>query len=229
MQVSIILPCLNEERTLKICIDNIKKFMPENVEYEILVVDNGSTDRSVLIAEWLGVRVVIETKRGYGYAIQRGIKEAKYENVVMLDADCSYSLENVMDFLAMLNKYDFVCGNRFAGGIEHGAMPLSHKIGAPVLSFIGKIKFHSCINDFHCGLRAFKKSIYDGIEFRTSGMDFATEMIAIAESVTNHNTTEIPVRLYKDKRKTKSHLNTVRDGLKHLVFILGTEGSFYVQ
>lgn len=203
--------------------------MPRNVEYEILVVDNGSTDKSSTLAEWLGARVVTERKRGYGFAIQCGIKEAKYENVIMLDADCSYSMEDVDSFLALLGKYDFVCGNRFAGGIEHGAMPLSHRIGVPILSFIGKIKFHSCINDFHCGLRAFKKSIYDGIEFRTSGMDFATEMIAIAESVTNHNTTEIPIRLYKDKRKTKSHLNTIKDGLRHLVFILRTEGSIYVQ
>lgn len=218
MYLTILMPCLNEEATVGICVeDAIKKINELNLDAEVLVIDNGSTDNSFKVAREKGARVIIELNQGYGSALQRGIKEAKGDYIVMLDCDCSYSLEFLDRFIdAFEDGYEFVNGNRFYGNIEKGAMPLSHKIGVPILSYIARKKFKSSLYDFHCGLRGFKKSIFNEVEFKCTGMDFATEMI----SKVNKNVCEIPVNLYRDKRNGKPHLRTIRDGFKHLKYIM---------
>ena len=216
---TILIPCLNEERTIGMCIADVRmKAHLLDLDYEILVIDNGSTDASADIARKYDARVVYEGKRGYGNAIKRGIIESQGDYVIMLDADCSYKLDQLIFFVSALeNGYSFVIGNRFTGKIRKGAMPLSHKIGVPLLSFLANKHFKTDIGDYHCGLRAFNKNIYNGVHFKSDGMEFATEMIAKAK---NYKMCEIPITLYKDKRNKKSHLNTISDGFRHLRYIL---------
>ena len=219
MYLTILLPCLNESETLEECINEIK-LCTRGINHEILVVDNGSSDDSDKIALANGCRVVYESIMGYGSALITGIRESLGEYIIMLDCDCSYKLENINEFITLFNNgYDFICGNRFKGGICKGAMPLSHRLGVPILSKIAKLKYKVPINDFHCGLRGFKRGIFESTDFTSTGMEFATEIIALASKKAN-KICEVGIKLYKDKRSGSSHLSTVKDGFRHLGYIL---------
>lgn len=221
MYLTILMPCLNESKTIGECVDDALYFLKENnIDGEVLVSDNGSTDLSDLIAATHGARVVCTKSKGYGNALRYGMLCAKGDYIIFGDCDCSYDFRNLNGFVkAFHNGYDFVNGNRFKGGIEKGAMPFSHKIGAPMLSWIAKHKYKVPVNDFHCGLRGFKKSIFDDCIFKSTGMEFATEIIAKISSK-GYNVTEIPVKLRCDKRDGSPHLRTIRDGFRHLIYII---------
>jgi len=220
--VSAVIPCLNEERTIGLCIEKaLRSFAELGVRGEVVVADNGSTDQSVEIASCLGARVVHETRKGYGAALLRGISEARGEIIVMADADDSYDWSAIAPFVRKVREgYDLVMGNRFRGGIMRGAMPALHRyLGNPVLSLIARIAFRTKIGDFHCGIRAFTREAFERMQLKTTGMEFATEMVANA-SHQGLKITEIPVVLYRDKRDRPPHLRSFRDGWRHLRFIL---------
>ncbi|MCK5719934.1 MAG: glycosyltransferase family 2 protein, partial [Thiomargarita sp.] len=182
-EFSIVMPCLNEAETLAVCIEKAKKFLIDNnVSGEIVIADNGSTDGSQAIAKQLGARVVNVTEKGYGSALMGGIQAAEGKYIVMGDADDSYDFSKLEAFLEKLRAgFDLVMGNRFRGGIKSGAMPFLHRyLGNPVLSSIGKLFFKSPIEDFHCGLRGFKKESILGLDLHTTGMEFASEMVVKA-------------------------------------------------
>lgn len=220
--VSAVIPCLNEEETLAICIRKaFSSFQQLGIAGEVVVADNGSTDRSVEIAQQLGARVVHERRKGYGSALLRGICESTGAIIVMADADDSYDWSNIGPFVRKIQEgYDLVMGNRFRGGIEAGAMPTLHRyLGNPVLSLIARIAFNTKIGDFHCGMRAFTRSAFERMRLRTTGMEFATEMVANAAHQ-HLRIAEIPVVLHQDKRSRPPHLRSFRDGWRHLRFIL---------
>lgn len=222
MDLSIVIPCLNEELTLGSCIQQAQACLSKsNIAFEIVVADNGSTDKSREIAESLGVRVVIVSNRGYGSALMGGIKAASGEFIVMADADGSYDFsQSVLILNKLRNGYDLVVGNRFTGGIEPGAMPFLHRyLGNPVLSAIGKIFFRSPVSDFHCGIRGFKRQAILSLSLVTTGMEFASELI-IKATLKGCRIDEVPVTLSKDGRDRKPHLRTWRDGWRHLRFML---------
>lgn len=221
-EVSAVIPCLNEEKTLGICINKaLDAFKRLRIAGEVVVADNGSSDASVEIATRLGARVVRVTERGYGAALIAGINAARGTTIIMADADDSYDWSEIGPFIEKINEgYDLVMGNRFKGGIEPGAMPILHKyLGNPVLSGIARITFKSNIGDFHCGMRAFRKNAIQSLGLKCTGMEFATEMIANA---IRHQIkiSEIPTKLYIDKRDRPPHLRSFRDGWRHLRFIL---------
>lgn len=220
--VSAVIPCLNEEQTLALCIQKaFRGFAELGVQGEVVVADNGSTDRSVEIARNLGARVINERRKGYGAALLRGISEARGEIIVMADADDSYDWTAIAPFVRKIREgYDLVMGNRFKGGIMDGAMPRLHRyLGNPVLSLIARIAFRTPIGDFHCGMRAFTRAAFERMQLKTTGMEFATEMVANA-SHQGLRMAEIPVVLYPDKRNRPPHLRSFRDGWRHLRFIL---------
>lgn len=221
--VSIVLPCLNEENTLGMCIDEIRDSMKNNlIDYEIVVADNGSEDNSRQIAMNKGANLVKVPIKGYGAALDAGIRSAKYEYVVMADADYSYSFKETLNFVNELENIgsDLVVGNRFKGSIENGAMPWLHKyIGNPVLSFLAKNLFDIPIKDFHCGIRAVRKSSYTALDCKSKGMEFASEMI-VKFNDKNFKITEIPTILRRDRRNRKPHLRSFPDGWRHLKLIL---------
>ena len=202
MELTILMPCLNEARTLKICIDKAKKFISENnVEGEILIADNGSTDGSQDIARAAGARVVDISEKGYGAALIGGCNAALGKYVIMGDSDDSYDFLNLMPFVEKLREgYDLVMGNRFKGGIEKGAMPPLHKyLGNPVLSFIGRVLYRSSIRDFHCGLRGYNKESIQKLNLHTTGMEYASEMVVQA-TLHKLKICEVPTTLKKDGR-----------------------------
>ena len=215
------MPFLNEELTIGKCIKKATKFLEKNkVKGEILIADNGSEDKSVKIAEKLGARVVHVEEKGYGSALISGTKNAYGKYVIMGDSDDSYDFLHLEGFLEKLREgYDLVVGNRFAGGIDKGAMPFLHRyIGNPVLSFIGRLFYKSKIKDFHCGLRGYNRERMLDLNLKCSGMEYASEMIVKSE--TNHyKIAEVPTTLKKDGRDRKPHLNTFRDGWRHLKFL----------
>jgi glycosyltransferase involved in cell wall biosynthesis len=216
------MPCLNEERSLASCIRKAQaSFLELGVAGEVVVADNGSSDRSVEIAESLGARVVRERRKGYGSALQCGISESRGKVIVIADADDSYDWSGIAPFVRKVEEgYDLVVGNRFAGGIAPGAMPALHRyFGNPVLSFIGRIAFRIPIGDFHCGMRAFSREAYERMQPQTSGMEFATEMVANA-AYQGLRVCEIPTTLQPDTRDRAPHLRSFRDGWRHLRFIL---------
>lgn len=222
MELTILMPCLNESETIGICIGKAMAFLAENeIEGEVLVSDNGSSDGSKEIAESMGARVVYAPTKGYGGALIKGCQEANGKYVIMGDADDSYDFNNLLPFLEKLREgFDLVMGNRFAGGIEDGAMPWSHRyVGNPVLSFIGRVFFHSKIRDFHCGLRGYNKEAILSLDLQTTGMEYASEMVVMAE-LNGLRITEVPTKLKKDGRSRAPHLNTFRDGWRHLKFLL---------
>ena len=222
VEVSIVMPCLNEAETLAQCIRHAQSAIAKGgFAAEIIVADNGSTDGSQLVARELGAKVVDVQRKGYGSALIGGIDAAQGRFVVMGDADASYDFAAIAPLIAKLRDgYDLVVGNRFLGGIEPGAMPWSHRwLGNPVLSSINKMFFHAPVGDTHCGLRAFTKDAYEKMRLRATGMEFASEMV-IKASLKGMRITEVPVVLRPDGRSRPPHLRTWRDGWRHLRFML---------
>lgn len=222
VELSIVLPCLNEAETLEVCLRKARKSLDDlGVEGEIVVADNGSTDGSQEIARRCGARVVDVPRRGYGAALTAGIAAAEGEYVLMADADDSYALDDLGGFLTELRAgADLVMGNRFQGGIAPGAMPFLHRwLGNPVLSKVGKLFFRIPVGDFHCGMRAFRRDKIIGLGLRTSGMEFASEMVVRA-SLAHLRITEVPTTLRPDGRSRAPHLRTWRDGWRHMRFLL---------
>ncbi len=226
MDLSVIIPCLNEQDTLSICINKcIKSFDKSNIKGEVIIADNGSTDGSIEIAKKLGVKIVNVKEKGYGNALIKGIESSSGKYIIMGDADDSYDFSKLDDFYKkLLEGYDIVQGCRFSiggGKIEKSAMPLSHKyIGNPLFSFISKIFFSLPFNDVYCGFRGFRKDIFIKLNHFSNGMVFAIENL-IKFKVNGYKCAEIPVVLHKDgRKKSKSHLNTISDGWKTLRFLL---------
>lgn len=220
-EFTFILPCLNEEKTLEFCINEIKNYISKtNLNAEILVSDNNSTDNSRIIAKKNGARVVIAKEKGYGSALINGTNNAYGKYCIMGDSDGSYDFSHLDDFISgVRNGYDLVVGNRFLGGIEKNAMPFSHKIGVNALSFFANIFFHTPIKDYHCGLRAYNTEKFKALSLEQKGMEYASEMI-IKASINNLSLLEVSTILRKDLRNKKPHLRTIRDGFRHLYLIL---------
>jgi len=220
--LSVVMPCLNESRTLGTCIQKALAAIESlGVRGEVIVADNGSTDGSQSLARSLGARVVSITSRGYGSALRGGIAAARGEYVIMGDSDDSYDFTQLGDFVAKLNEgYDLVMGNRYHGEIRRGAMPFLHRfLGNPVLSWIGRLFFGCPVGDFQCGLRAFRKDAIERLELQTTGMEFSTEMVVKA-TLFDLRIIEIPTTLSPDGRDRPPHLRTWRDGWRYLRFLL---------
>jgi glycosyltransferase involved in cell wall biosynthesis len=219
--VSAVMPCLNEERTLGLCIQKAQAcFRTLGIEGEVVVADNGSVDGSVEIARRLGARVVHATVKGYGAALTAGIDAAEGQIIVMADADDSYDWTGMAAFITRIREgYDLVMGNRFHGRIDPGAMPLLNRyLGNPVLSTLARVVHRAPIGDFHCGMRAFTKTAFARMQLRTPGMEFATEMVVNAVRV-GLRISEVPTNLRRDGRDRPPHLRPFRDGWRHLRFI----------
>lgn len=222
LELSIVMPCLNEARTLPVCLEKAQSFLSSsNIAGEIIVADNGSTDESVVLAQQYGARVISIAEKGYGAALAGGIAAAKGRLIIMGDADDSYDFLSLMPILNELRKgIPLVVGNRFKGGIKPGAMPaLNRYIGNPILSFIGRLFFKIPLGDFHCGLRGFSRQAILDLDLKTIGMEYASEMIVRA-ALHGLSMTEVPVTLWPDGRDRKPHLHPWRDGWRHLRFLL---------
>ena len=221
-RVSVVLPCLNEAETVGRCVAEAREALGRSgLSGEVVVADNGSTDGSPGLAEAAGARVVAVPVRGYGAALAGGIAAARGPYVVMGDADLSYDFGAVPDFVRALDSgADLVMGSRFRGRIEVGAMPPLHRwLGNPVLSGLGRLFFRAHVSDFHCGLRAFRREAIERLDLRTTGMEYASEMVVKA-ALFGLRIGEIPVTLRKDGRSRPPHLRTWRDGWRHLRFLL---------
>jgi glycosyltransferase involved in cell wall biosynthesis len=222
VELSVVLPCLNEAETLQICIAKTQETMrASNICGEVIVADNGSTDGSQRIALECGARLVNVKQKGYGSALRGGIAAARGKYVVMGDADGSYDFSHIPRFLTELRAgSDLVMGNRFLGGIARGAMPRLHRyLGNPALTWLGRLFFNAPCRDFYCGLRGFKKDSFEKMRLRTSGMEFATEMIVKA-ALLGMRVSEVPTTLSPDGRSRPPHLRTWRDGWRGLRFLL---------
>jgi glycosyltransferase involved in cell wall biosynthesis len=222
VELTIVMPCLNEAETLAACIRKAQSYLERSgVSGEIVIGDNGSTDGSQQIAADLGARVVSIPTRGYGAALHGAIEAARGRYCIMGDSDLSYDFESLDPFVEKLREgCDLVMGNRFKGGILAGAMPWKNRyIGNPILSFIGKLFFHSSVGDFHCGIRGFSKSAFERMDLRTTGMEFASEMV-IKARLMGLKVTEVPVTLSPDGRSHPPHLLPFSDGWRHLRFML---------
>jgi glycosyltransferase involved in cell wall biosynthesis len=215
------MPCLNEERTLGVCIEKAQACLRAlGLEGEVVVADNGSTDRSVEIAQRLGARVVHQSIRGYGAALIAGIEAARGDIIVMADADDSYDWQDMGRFIHKVGQgFDLVMGNRFKGGIARNAMPALHRyLGNPVLSTLARVIHRAPVRDFHCGMRAFSNTAYRRMKLRATGMEFATEMV-VNSARAGLRITEVPTVLRRDGRDRPPHLRSFRDGWRHLRFI----------
>jgi glycosyltransferase involved in cell wall biosynthesis len=219
-QVSVVLPCLNEEKTIGICIQKIKEvFAREGISGEIIVSDNGSVDRSPEIAESLGAKVVVEPQKGYGAAYLRGLKEARGNYIVIADSDNTYDFSEIPQWLEPLKEgCDFVIGSRFKGKIQKGAMSWTHRyIGNPILSGMTRLFFRTRLSDIHCGMRAFTQGAYRKMGLRATGMEFATEMV-VSSLQSGLVTGEVAVNYYP--REGKSKLMPLADAWRHIRFML---------
>jgi hypothetical protein len=222
IELTVLMPCLNEVRTLGRCIEKARQYLArENVKGEIVIADNGSTDGSQALAASLGARVVDVPTRGYGAALIAGIDAARGRYVIMGDSDDSYDFSDLSAYLSQLRRgYELVMGNRFEGGIRPGAMPALHRyLGNPVLSLIGRVLYRAPIKDFHCGLRGFDRKAMLALKLRCTGMEFASEMIVKA-SLHGLRMVEVPTVLSPDGRDRPPHLRSWRDGWRHLRFLL---------
>ena len=222
VNVSVVIPCLNEANSLAYCVDKaMDAFRKAGLSGEVVVADNGSTDGSVQIAEEHGARVLRVSERGYGAALRAGIAAARGPFIIMGDADDSYDFTDVPRFVEKLREgFDVVMGNRFRGGIKPGAMPSLHKyFGNPGLTAVLNLLFHVGIGDSYCGMRGFSRALYDRLDVRSSGMEFALEMI-IKSAQIGARITEIPIILWPDKRGRAPHLRSFRDGWRSLRFML---------
>ena len=222
MELTILMPCLNEARTVTACVREARDYLERSgLSGEVLVADNGSTDGSQQLAREAGARVVDVPTRGYGAALLAGIDSARGRWVIMGDSDCSYDFSRLDGFVDKLRaSADLVMGNRFRGGIEPGAMPVLHRyLGNPVLSFVGRLFFRTRIGDFHCGLRGFSREAIAGLGLVSPGMEFASEMVAKA-ALAGLRIEEVPTTLRPDGRDRPPHLRTWRDGWRHLKFLL---------
>ena len=222
VEFTILMPCLNEEKTVGECIRQARRGAEKlGLSYEILIADNGSDDNSREIAEKCGARVVVVPEKGYGSALIGGIKAARGRYIIMGDCDLSYDFTSLEGFVSGLREgADLVMGNRFNGNIEKGAMPFMHRyFGVPLLSFIGRVRFRTDVGDFHCGIRAFEREKALALGLSCTGMEFATEIIgkfAMSGAVIK----EIPADLRCDGRNGRSHLRSIRDGLRHLFLMM---------
>ena len=225
-ELTIVMPCLNEAETVETCVRKAVRWMQEaGVNGEIIVADNGSSDGSQNLAEAAGARVVAVAEKGYGSALMAGVAAARGKYVIMGDADDSYDFGQLTPFLTKLREgYDLVQGCRLASGggiVSPGAMPLSHRwIGNPLFSFLARTWFNAPVHDIYCGMRGFTKDLFQRLDQRCTGMEFATEMI-IKASLHNERIAEVPITLHRDGRKTRApHLKTLRDGWRTLRFFL---------
>lgn len=222
IDVSVVIPCLNEANSIAFCIDKaLAAFKAANINGEVVIGDNGSTDGSIEIAQRHGARVAHASLKGYGHALRAGIEAARGKFIIMGDADDSYDFTELPRFVAKWREgYEVVMGNRFKGEIKPGAMPWHHKyIGNPVLSNTLRILFRTDIGDSHCGMRGFTKETYQRMDLRTTGMEFASEFVIKAAKL-GAKMTEIPITLWPDKRGRPPHLRSFRDGWRHLRFML---------
>src|SRR5437763_7869022 len=222
LEVSVVIPCLNESQSIGFCIDKaLTAFRDHGIRGEVLVSDNGSTDGSIEIAQGHGARVVHATVKGYGNALRKGIDEARGEFIIMGDADDSYDFAEVPKFVEKWRAgYEFIMGNRFTGGIKSGAMPVSHQlVGNPAITAILNRFFGAGIGDAYCGMRGFTKRVYQQIDPRTTGMEFALELLIKTKKL-GASVAEIPVTLWPDKRGRRPHLRTFHDGWRSLRFML---------
>lgn len=221
-ELSIVMPCLNEEKTLAQCIRAAKYYLEKShIDGEIIIADNGSTDNSKAICEREQVKLVTVEKKGYGSALLGGISAANGKYIIIGDADCSYDFSDLSPFVEKLRAgCELVMGNRFKGGIVKGAMPFLHKyLGNPVLSALGRLFFNSPVKDFHCGLRGFNKASIQKLDLQTTGMEFASEMVVKA-TLNKLKIAEVPTTLSPDGRDRTPHLRTWQDGWRHLRFLL---------
>lgn len=222
IELTILMPCLNEAETLAVCIRKARGFLERHgITGEVMIADNGSTDGSQDIARSEGAVVVDIPVRGYGAALLGGIKASRASYVIMGDADDSYDFSNLMPYVEKLREgADMVVGNRFKGGIAAGAMPFLHRyLGNPVLSFLGRLFFRIPVGDFHCGLRGFNRERVNELGLVTPGMEFASEMI-VKSALSGQRIEEVPTTLRPDGRSRAPHLRTWRDGWRHLRFLL---------
>jgi glycosyltransferase involved in cell wall biosynthesis len=221
-ELSVVMPCLNEDTSVGGCIQQIvSTFTRHDISGEVIVADNGSTDKSREVAYSLGAKVVPVGQIGYGTALMGGIAASLGKYIIIGDADGTYDFTQIAVFLQELRAgYDLVMGNRFQGGIQPGAMPPLHQyFGNPVLTGIGRLFFKTPCHDFHCGLRGFTRSAYERMGLRTTGMEFASEMVVKA-SLLKLRTCEVPTTLSPDRRVGKSHIRSWHDGWRHLRFLL---------
>ena len=222
IELSVLMPCLNEAETLGTCIRKARRFLDQNgISGEIVIADNGSNDGSQEIAAKAGARVVTVATLGYGSALISGIQAACGKYVIMGDADDSYDFSHLSAFMEKLRQgYDLVMGNRFRGGIQPGAMPRLHRyLGNPILTAIGRLFFRSDVGDFHCGLRGFDREAILELDLCTTGMEFASEMVVKA-ALHELTIAEVPITLYPDGRSRPPHLRSWRDGWRHLRFLM---------
>ncbi len=217
--LSVIMPCLNEENTVGECIDEANDFIKRRgLKAEIIVVDNNSTDKSAAIAKEKGAKVIKESVKGYGCALRAGIEVAQGEVIIMGDCDMTYDFANLDEMYEALQKYDMVVGDRFKGGIEKGAMPWSHNIGMRGLSEVGRIRYGAKVHDFQCGIRGVRREALSKMSFNSKGIEFATEIIAEAKRK-DLEIGQIPVPLRKKEEPTKG-LSSLKGGFRHLWFII---------
>lgn len=222
IELSIVMPCLNEAETIQQCVtEAVECLRTHGIAGEVMVGDNGSTDGSQEIARKAGARVVAVEQRGYGAALIGGIEASRGTYIVMADADGSYDFGASHLFLAKMREgHDLVMGNRFRGSIMPGAMPWKNRwIGNPVLSGVGRLLYRSAVRDFHSGMRGFSRAAFDRMRLRTTGMEFASEMVVKA-TVLHMRVAEVPITLRKDGRSRPPHLRPWRDGWRHLRFLL---------
>lgn len=222
MELTILIPALNEEKTIQICVKKALKFLEDNnINGEVLVIDNNSTDQTAKKAIEAGGRVEKVEEKGYGIALIEGTKLCRSKYVIMGDADDSYNFLELKEFVNRLREgYDIVIGNRFKGKMEKGAMKFLHKyIGTPIISHLAQRRYNIKVSDFNCGLRGYDRQKVMDLKCISTGMEYATEMLIKAQK-NNLKIIEIPINFYKDKRERPSHLKTIRDGIRHMKIIL---------